>query len=78
MLKEKLLKILDNINYAEQHNKQVMNECIQNRLDKSLNNYKDNLENTCKYILLRNPIKVLKSLADEEKAKENKNKTEEN
>ena len=70
MLKNKLLKILSLINKYEAHNEEVMKECINQKLERSLNNYESNLEDTCKYVLMRNPISMIKAIATTVKQKD--------
>ena len=65
MLKDILLTTLAEVNRLEAHNSQVMKECIDKKLDRSLNYYESNLEKTCKYILAKNPISVIKAMTVE-------------
>lgn len=74
MLKDNLFIILHKLAAAEAHDREVMQECISKKLDRSLDNYESNLENTCRYVLNRNPISMLKALA---KTTDNQSKAEE-
>lgn len=40
----------------------MMAECIQHKLDNSLDLYESDLEETCRYILIRNPITITKNV----------------
>jgi hypothetical protein len=74
MLKENLFIILHKLATAETHDREVMQECISKKLDRSLDNYESHLEDTCRYVLNRNPISMLKALV---KPTNNRTKSEE-
>lgn len=63
MLKDILLHTIKDIDRLEKNNNQIMQDCIDRKLNRSLDKYESNLEETCKYILTRNPISMIKALA---------------
>lgn len=69
MLKNILLTILNKLGEVEAHNDKIMKECIDKKLERSLSNYESHLEETCKFILDRNPITVIKLMAEDPKPK---------
>lgn len=69
MLKDILLTTLHQITELEIREEEIMKECIAKKLNRSLNNYESHLENTCKYILSKNPISIIKAVASESKSK---------
>ena len=63
MLKDVLILTIKKINKLEAREEAIMKECIDMKLERSLKNYESHLEETCKYILSRNPISMIKALA---------------
>ena len=68
--KNALLTILAKINESEQHKRDVFAESVDEKLDRSFQNYEKELEETCKYILSKNPVKVIKEINRINKKKE--------
>lgn len=62
MFKDILLTTLKDIKERESRKESVMKDCIDVKLERSLNNYEENLKETCKYILSKNPISIIKKL----------------
>ena len=71
MLKDSLLSILKDIKSREQRKESLMKESVGLKLDRSLEFYESNLQDTCKYILSKNPITTIKGINKEFKSKEN-------
>lgn len=69
MLKNILKATLKQINFLELREQEIMGDCINKKLERSLKNYESHLEDTCKYILMKNPISVIKALTAEQKPK---------
>lgn len=67
MLKNILIDALHQITELEIHENEIMKDCIAKKLDRSLSNYESHLEDTCKYILSKNPISIIKAVASEPK-----------
>ncbi len=68
--KELLLQILARINESEQHKRDVFQDGVDEKLDRSFRNYEKELEETCKYILSKNPVSVIKEMNRISKRKE--------
>ncbi len=62
MLKDILLNILKDINQREKRKDSLLKEGVGIKLDRSLEFYESNLEDTCKYILSKNPISMMKGI----------------
>lgn len=73
MLKNILINTIDHINELESKDRELMKDCINIKLERSLNNYESHLEETCKYILSRNPISIIKAVANDTKIKNQEN-----
>lgn len=69
MLKDILILTIKKINTFEAREEAIMKECIDNKLDRSLKNYESHLEETCRYVLSRNPISMIKALAADPQTK---------
>ena len=70
MFKKILLDLLKQINESEAHPRDVMALSVNEKLDRSFRHYEEELEETCKYILAKNPVKVIKELNRINKKKE--------
>ena len=70
MFKKILLDLLKQINESESHPRDVMALSVNEKLDRSFRHYEEELEETCKYILAKNPVKVIKELNRINKKKE--------
>ena len=75
MFKNLLLNLLKQIEESEKHPRDVMSLSVDEKLDRSFRHYEEELEETCKYILAKNPVKVIKEMNRINKKKE---KVEEN
>lgn len=62
MLKTILVNALTDIKQREERKQSLMADCVDNKLDRSLKQYEDNLRKTCEYILMKNPISVIKRI----------------
>ena len=65
MLKDELLSILKDIRQREQRKDSLMKESVGAKLDRSLEFYESNLQDTCRYILSKNPISTIKGINKE-------------
>ena len=70
MFKKILLDLLKQIEESEKHPRDVMAVSVDEKLDRSFQHYQEELEETCKYILAKNPVKVIKELNRINKKKE--------
>lgn len=61
-MKAVLLEAGDIIKKRSKRHKKVMLECIKQKLDNSLNFYESNLEDTCRYIMIRNPVVITREM----------------
>lgn len=68
MLKDALKAMLAEIRSRELRRRSLMENCIDTKLDRSLEHYKSNLEDTCRFILTKNPISVLKYMGSDDMA----------
>ena len=66
MLKTNLLNILNDLNKIS-NDKDTLKNCVSFRLDKSFKQYKQQIDDICKYLLSRDSYKVLKELAKKDK-----------
>ena len=71
MFKDILLEALAEIKRREERKQDLMKDCVEAKLDRSLRNYEVNLKETCNLLLSRNPISIIKGInkefAEEEK-----------
>lgn len=65
MFKEILYNIREDISKLTDNSNALMKNQIKDRLDYSLELYKENLENTCRYVLSKNPLTMLKGFGQE-------------
>lgn len=65
MLKEILLTARGKINQLELREQELMKDCVNKKLERSLADYESHLEDTCKYILTKNPITTIKAMVTE-------------
>jgi hypothetical protein len=65
MFKEILYNIREDISKLTDNSNALMKNQIKDRLDYSLELYKENLENTCRYVLSKNPLTMLKGFVQE-------------
>lgn len=65
MLKYILADIINELKARENSREEVLKTCISDRLDRSLELYEDNLLETCKYLLSKNPVTMIKGIAKE-------------
>ena len=76
MLKDILLSTIDQIEKLEAREAEIMKDCINKKLERSLSNYESELESTCRYVLTRNSITMIKALSTVEKPKEQEEEME--
>lgn len=62
MFKESLLELLRRIERSEREHRDVMVRSVEEKLDRSFRNYEKELEETCRYILSKNPVTVIKEM----------------
>lgn len=67
MFKDLLLDILHRIEQSEQEKRDILKLSVEEKLERSVRKYKEELEKTCKYILSKNPISVIKEMNRESK-----------
>lgn len=65
MLKAVLKNTLEELNTRLNRDSSIMKECVSKRLEDSIELYQDNLLDTCKYVLSRNPVIMMKDLNKE-------------
>jgi hypothetical protein len=58
-MKARLYNILSDLNKLKGHD-DVMKRCVEKKLNNSFNNYANEVDILCKYLLSRNNFKVLK------------------
>ncbi len=61
-MKSVLLEASDTIKYRSKRHKRIMLECVKRKLDNSLSLYESNLEDTCRYIMIRNPVVITREM----------------
>lgn len=62
LFRDKLYYILEELNSHKRTPNQVMQSCIKDRLESSLNSYKHSLENSYSYLSTKDEMNVLKKL----------------
>lgn len=72
MFKKHLMSVLDELDRREQKGRDVYKEGVQEKLDRSVENYSEELKETCNYILSKNPISVIKQMNKNNKRKKDK------
>ena len=65
MLKDILINTINEIVSRENNPDSVFKRCIDVKLERSLHHYEENLMDTCRYVLSRNPITMLKGMSKE-------------
>ena len=65
--KNTLLSILKRIEQIEQEKRDILKLSVEEKLERSARKYEEELEKTCKYILSKNPISVIKEMNRESK-----------
>lgn len=74
MFKESLLHIIDDLNKASTLNRDdVFESFVKKTLQASYERYDNNLKINCEYLLMRDNLKVLKTIAREKKKNEKHN-----
>lgn len=70
MFKDKLYTIMKDLNHIKSKNN-VLEKCVNSRLNGSLKDYTDSVERTCSYLLTRSNYKVLKNIAKQQSEGDN-------
>lgn len=60
--KAKLYNILEDLNKHKRSKNDMMQDCINSRLNNNFNNYKKELENSLHYINIQNELSVMKKM----------------
>lgn len=62
MLKDLLLLTIDELDKRSKRAQSVMGDCVDHKLDRSLEQYQGHLQRTCELLLSKNPVTMMKTI----------------